>query len=160
MAGSVQKIPDAYRGATPYLICKGAAQAIDFYKQAFGATELFRLGAPGGAIGHAEIRIGKDAIVMLADECPDMGAKGPQSIGGTPVRMYVYVEDVDALARQAAAAGAKVIRPVADQFYGDRSVMLEDPFGHQWGFATHVEDVSPEEIDRRAAALFSGGPKN
>jgi PhnB protein len=156
MAGNVKPIPDAYRAATPYLICKGAGQAIEFYKKAFGAVELYRLEAPGGQIGHAEIRIGKDAIIMLADECPQMGARSPQTLGGTAVSVYVYVEDVDALVRQAAAAGATIRRPVENQFYGDRSVHLEDPFGDSWGFATHIEDVSPEEIGRRAAAKFGG----
>ncbi len=155
MAAKVNPIPDTYPGATPYLICRGAAQAIDFYKKAFGAVERFRLGAPDGPIGHAEVQIGK-AIVMLADEFPEMGARSPQTIGGSPVSMYVYVEDVDALTRRAEAAGAKVLRPVADQFYGDRSVHLEDPFGHRWGFATHVEDVSFEEVKRRAAEKFGG----
>lgn len=156
MPGKVNPIPDAYRGATPYLICKGAAQAIEFYKKAFGATEMFRIGTPGGPIGHAEIRIGKDAIVMLADEYPDMGARSPRTIGGTPVSIYVYVENVDEFAKRAEAAGATIKRPVEDQFYGDRSVHIEDPFGHSWGFATHIEDVPPEEISRRAAAKFGG----
>jgi len=155
MAGKVNPIPEAYRGATPYLICKGADKAIEFYKKAFGATELFRMGAPGGPIGHAEIRIGKDAIVMLADECPEALARSPQTIGGTAVSVYVYVEDVDALAKRAEAAGAKVKRPVADQFYGDRSVAFEDPFGHSWGFATHKEDLTPEQISERARKLFA-----
>ena len=154
MSSKVKPIPDAYRGATPYLICRGASDAIEFYKKAFGATETFRLAAPGGKIGHAEIRIGKHAIVMIADEHPDMGARSPQTIGGTPVSVYIYVEDVDAVARQAEAAGAKLLRPVADQFYGDRSVHLEDPFGHRWGFATHKEDLSFEEIKKRAASRF------
>jgi len=155
MPAAVNPIPDTYPGATPYLICRGAAQAIDFYKKAFSAVERGRLDGPGGKIGHAEISIGK-AIIMLADEHPDMDALSPQTIGGTPVRMYVYVEDVDALARQAEAAGAKILRPVADQFYGDRSVQLEDPFGHRWGFATHIEDVSMDELKRRMAAKSCG----
>ncbi len=152
---ALKKIPDGYTGATPYLCIKGAAAAIEFYKEAFGATELFRIAMPGGAIGHAEVKIG-GGIVMLADEYPDMGFLSPKTIGGTPVQVYIYVEDVDALARRAIDAGIKVLRPVADQFYGDRSVAFEDPFGHRWGFATHVEDVSPEEIGRRAAAKFGG----
>ncbi len=151
MPPGVKPIPDAYPGATPYLICRGAAQAIDFYRRAFGAVERFRLEMPDGRIGHAEITIGK-AVIMLADEFPEMGARSPQTIGGSPVSVLVYVEDVDAFTRRAEAAGAKVLRPVTDQFYGDRSVHLEDPFGHRWGFATHIEDVSPDEVKRRAAA--------
>jgi PhnB protein len=148
---AAKPIPEGYEGATPYLAVKGAADAIDFYKRAFGATESMRLGEPGGKVGHAEIRIGR-APIMLADEFPDMGVLGPRTLGGSAVTIHVYVEDVDALARRATAAGAKVLRPVADQFYGDRSVWLEDPFGHRWNFATHREDVPPEELHRRAAA--------
>jgi PhnB protein len=156
MAGAAKPIPDGYEGATPYLICKGAARAIEFYKKAFGATEIMRLAGAGGRVGHAEIRIGQ-AIIMLADEFPEMGANSPEALGGTPVSVYVYVEDVDALTRRAAEAGATVLRPVADQFYGHRSVFLQDPFGHRWGFATHVEDVPLEEIRRRAAEKHSQG---
>ncbi len=155
MAGRVKPIPNGYHGATPYLICKGAAQAIDFYKQAFGATEIMRMDGPGGVIGHAEIKIG-DAIIMLADEFPKMGARSPQTLGGTPVSIYIYVEDVDAFARRAMDAGAKVLHPLTDQFYGDRSVGFEDPFGHRWGFATHIEDVPLEELKRRSAEKFGG----
>ncbi len=155
MSAKVNPIPKGYETATPYICCKGAAEAIEFYKKAFGAEELMRLETPGGGIGHAEVKIG-GGIIMIADEYPDMGFRSPQSIGGTPVSIYIYVTDVDALAKRAAAAGAKILRPVADQFYGDRSVSLEDPFGHRWGFATHVEDVSPEEITRRAKAKFGG----
>lgn len=157
MADKVKPIPEDYQAATPYLICRGAAKAVDFYRRAFGAVEHFRMDAPDGKIGHCEMRIGKHAMIMLADEHPEMGALSPQTLGGTPVSIYIYVEDVDALARQAEKAGAKVLRPVATQFYGDRSVMLLDPFGHQWGFATHVEDVSPEEMERRAAEKYGGG---
>ncbi|MFO0972905.1 MAG: VOC family protein [Phycisphaerae bacterium] len=153
MPAPVKPIPDGYLGASPYLICRGAAAAIDFYRRAFGAVERLRVGA-GEQVGHAEVQIGQ-AVIMLADEFPQMGAVGPQTLGGTPVRIHVYVPDVDALARQAIAAGARVLRPLADQFYGDRTVLLEDPFGHVWGFATHIEDVSPDEINRRAAAKFS-----
>jgi len=156
MAAKVRPIPEGYEGATPYLCCRGAVAAIDFYKKAFGAVEIARMDAPGGAIAHAEIKIGK-AIIMLADEYPDMGFRSPPTIGGTPVKLYVYVEDVDALAKRAIAAGIKVLRPVADQFYGDRSVQFEDPFGHIWGFATHIEDLSLEEINNRAEALYGGG---
>jgi len=157
VAGKAKAIPDGYRFATPYLICRDAAKAIEFYKKAFGAVERARLAAPDGKIGHAEIKIGNDAIIMLADESPDMGARSPQALGGTPVSVYIYVEDVDALTRRAEAAGVKVLRPVADQFYGDRSVHLEDPFGHRWGFATRIEDLSLEEIKQRAGKKFCGG---
>ncbi|MBI2924227.1 MAG: VOC family protein [Verrucomicrobia bacterium] len=144
--------PEGYHTATPYLIVSGAARAIDFYKQAFGATELMRLAAPDGKIGHAEIKIG-DSPIMLADEHPEMGARSPQSIGGSPVFILLYFEDVDAVFNRAVAAGAKVLRPVQDQFYGDRSGTIADPFGHTWTIATHKEDLSEEEIQRRAAAM-------
>jgi PhnB protein len=161
MAAKVKPIPDQYQGAVPYLCCKGAAKAIEFYKKAFSAVELARLDC-GGGIGHAEIKIGGDrpgggAIIMLADEYPDMGFRSPETIGGTPAIVYIYVEDVDALAKQAIEAGAKVLRPLADQFYGDRTISLQDPFGHVWGFATHIEDLSFEEIQRRASAKHGGG---
>jgi PhnB protein len=151
MTSKPKPIPDGYHTATPYLIVKGAAQAIEFYKKAFGATELMRMPQPGGKIGHAEIKIG-DSPIMLADESPDVGARSPQSIGGSPVSIMLYVEDVDRIFSQAVAAGAKVKRPVADQFYGDRTGGIEDPFGHLWYIATHKEDVSPEEMRKRAAA--------
>jgi PhnB protein len=146
----VKPVPEGYHTATPYLIINGAAAALRFYKNAFGATELFRMDAPGGKIGHAEIKIG-DSPIMLADEHPDMGYRGPQAIGGTPVSIMLYVEDVDAVFNRTVAAGAKVKQPVKDQFYGDRSGTLEDPFGHVWTIATHKEDLTPEEIGRRAA---------
>jgi PhnB protein len=151
----VKPIPDGYHSVTPYLCCKDAAAAIEFYRKAFGATELMRMGAPGEKIGHAEIQIG-DSRVMLADEYPEMGFLSPKSIGGTPVMMHLYVEDVDATVPRAVAAGAKVTREVADQFYGDRGGKIEDPFGHSWYVATHKEDLSPEEIQKRAAATFGG----
>jgi PhnB protein len=144
-------IPEEYRGATPYLSVKDAARAIEFYKKAFGAREVMRMPQPDGKIGHAELRIGA-APIMLADEFPEMNFRSPQSLGGTPVNILVYVNDVDALVSQAVSAGAKLSRPVADQFYGDRVGVLEDPFGHSWSFATHIEDVSPEEMQKRAAA--------
>jgi PhnB protein len=147
---AVKPIPDGYHTVTPYLIISGAAKAIEFYKKAFGAEELFRMGAPDGRIGHAEIKIG-DSPIMLADEFPEMGHKGPNSLGGTTVSILLYVKDVDTLAAQAVAAGATVMRPVQDQFYGDRSGTFTDPFGHVWTIATHKEDLSPEEIGRRAA---------
>ena len=148
MTSKTKPIPDDYRGATPYLCCKDAARAIEFYKQALGAKELMRLPEPSGRIGHAEIKIG-DAVIMLSDEYPEMGVRSPQALGGSPVAIHIYVEDVDATAKQAVTAGAKLLRPVADQFYGDRSGTLEDPFGHRWFIATRREDVSPEEMRKR-----------
>jgi PhnB protein len=152
MAGKVKPIPDGYHRVTPYLVVSGAGDAIDFYKSVFGATELLRFPAPDGRIGHAEIRIG-DTTVMLADEHPDIGARGPKAFGGSPISLLLYVEDVDRTVDRAVAAGAKLLRPVADQFYGDRTGGIEDPFGHQWYVATHVEDVSPEEMQRRSEAM-------
>ena len=148
----VQHIPEGYHSVTPYLVVDGAAEAIDFYTKAFGATELMRMPAPGGKIGHAEIRIG-DSQVMLADEHPEQGHRGPKSIGGTPVSLMIYIENVDEVFAAATAAGATVLRPVENQFYGDRSGMITDPFGHTWTIATHVEDVSPEEMQRRMEAM-------
>lgn len=150
MAKAAKPIPDGYNAAIPYLTCKNAAQALEFYVKAFGATELMRMAAPDGKIGHAEIKIG-DAIIMISDEYPEMQITSPQSLGGTPVGIHVYVPDVDAINQRAIAAGATVQRPIADQFYGDRSVTLGDPFGHRWFFATHKEDLSPEEMQKRAA---------
>lgn len=151
MTSKVKPIPEGYHTATPYLIIKGAADAIEFYKKAFGATELMRMSGPGGKIGHAEIKIG-DSVIMLADEAPEMNARSPQSFGGSPISILLYVEDVDAVFNRAVAAGAKVERPVTDQFYGDRIGGLTDPFGHAWYISTHKEDVSPEEMKKRAAA--------
>jgi PhnB protein len=151
MASKVKPIPDGYHTATPYLYIKGAAAAIDFYKKAFGAVERFRMGGPDGKVGHAEIKIG-DSPIMMADENAEWGALSPQTIGGTPIGIMLYVEDVDAVFNQAIAAGAEQIRPVADQFYGDRTGGLKDPFGFQWWIATHVEDVPPEEMEARAKA--------
>jgi len=156
MSDKVKPIPDGYGSVTPYLIVNGAARAIEFYKQAFGATETFRMEGPGGRVGHAEIKIG-DSHIMLADEHPEMGARGPQTIGGSPISLVLYVEDVDATVSQAVEAGAKLTRPVKNQFYGDRTGGLEDPFGHAWYVATHVEDVSEEEMHKRAAAAHQGG---
>lgn len=152
MTNKVKPIPEGYSAVTPNLCVKGAADAIEFYKEVFGATELMRIGAPGGKIGHAELNIG-GATIMLADEFPELGFVSPQTLGGSPVIMMVYVEDVDATAKRAIAAGAKELRPVEDQFYGDRSGKYADPFGHVWMIATHKEDVSPAEIERRAAAM-------
>ncbi len=151
-------IPDGYRTVTPYLIIKGAAEAIEFYKRAFGASELLRMADPQGRVGHAEIKIG-DSVIMLADEQPAMGYRGPRSLGGSSVSILLYLEDVDAVFERAVRAGARAQRPVADQFYGDRSGTLEDPFGHVWTVATHVEDVPAEEMQRRAeAAMKSAAP--
>ena len=147
----VNPIPDGYQAVTPYLIVSGAARALDFYTQVFGATEIMRMPGPNG-VAHAEMRIG-DSVVMLADESPDMGYKGPVALGGSPVSLMLYVADVDATFQRAVAAGAVQQRPVQDQFYGDRSGTLEDPFGHVWTVATHIEDVAPDEIDRRLAAM-------
>ncbi len=149
-------IPDGYEGATPYLCCKDAANALEFYKTAFGAKELMRMPMPDGKVGHAEIQIG-GARIMLADEFPDWGCLSPSSIGGSATSVMIYFEDVDAVVERAVAGGAKVLQPVTDQFYGDRSCKLEDPSGHTWMFATHKEDVDPDELKRRADAMFSGG---
>jgi PhnB protein len=146
----VKPIPEGYHSITPYLIIKGAADAIDFYKKAFGAIELFRM-EHQGQIGHAEIKIG-DSPIMLADEQPQMGYRSPKSIGGTPVSLMIYLEDVDTVYNQAIKAGGEEIKPLQDQFYGDRSGTLKDPFGHVWTVATHKEDVTPEEMDKRIAA--------
>lgn len=142
-------VPAGYHSVTPYLIVRGAADAIDFYKRAFGATEAMRMQGPNGKIGHAEIRIG-DSAIMLADEYPDMGYRSPQSLGGAGVSLMIYVEKVDETFNRALAAGAKELRAIVDQFYGDRSGTLQDPFGHVWTVSTHVEDVPPEEMRRRS----------
>jgi PhnB protein len=147
---AVKPIPEGYHCVTPYLCAKGAAQAIEFYKKAFSATERMRIAQPDGRVGHAEIQI-DDSVIMLSDEFLEMGASSPQSLGGSPVSIHLYVEDADAMFKQAIAAGAKVKRPVADQFYGDRLGGVEDPFGHIWWISTHKEDLSPEEIEKRAA---------
>ena len=146
---ATKAIPDGYHSATPYLIVKGAANAIDYYKRAFGATELFRMADEKGTIGHAEIRIG-DSVIMLADETPGAVCHTPRSLGGTSVGMMIYVNDVDSVFKRAVEAGGKSLRPLTNQFYGDRSGTLEDPYGHVWTVATHVEDVPPEELKRRA----------
>ncbi len=152
----VSPVPPGYHSVTPYLIVSDGKQAIEFYKRAFGATEVLRLQSPDGKIGHAEVKIG-DCHVMLADEFPEMGAKSPQTIGGTPVGFCIYLANVDAAFDKAIAAGGKVERPVQDQFYGDRSGTLLDPFGHKWTLATHIEDVPQEEVERRFAAMAKQG---
>ncbi|HYV29987.1 MAG TPA: VOC family protein [Candidatus Binatia bacterium] len=147
-------LPEGYHTATPYLIVNGAARAIEFYKQAFGATEVLRIPGPNGKVGHADIQIG-DSHLMLADEFPECDARSPQAVGGTPVSLLLYFEDADAVTARAVSAGAKVLRPVQDQFYGDRAGTIADPFGHKWTVATHKEDLSPEEIQKRAAVMFA-----
>lgn len=145
---AAKPIPDGYHSVTPYLVVRNAAKAIEFYKKALGAQELFRMAGEGDAVAHAEIKIG-DSVVMLADETDEY--KSPDSFGGTPVTLLLYVEDVDAVFPKAIAAGGKELRPVTDQFYGDRSGMLRDPFGHLWNIATHKEDLTPEQMDERFA---------
>lgn len=152
----VQAIPTGYAGVTAYLIIRDAARALEFYKKAFGAKELMRFPAPGGKIGHAEIKIG-EGVVMLADESPEMGHKSPQTLGGTAITLMFYVADVDAQFAKAVAAGGTVKQPVKDQFYGDRSGTITDPFGHIWTIATHKEDLSPEEMQRRMVAMPASG---
>ena len=146
----VKPIPDGYPQVTPYLCIDGAGAAIDFYGKVFGATERMRMPSPGGKIGHAELQIG-DSLIMLADEHPEMGVLGPQTIGGTPVTISVYVEDVDGVVERALEEGATATRQVENMFYGDRTGQFEDPFGHRWSVATHVEDVPPDEMTKRAA---------
>ena len=154
---ATKAIPEGYRTATAYLIVNGAANAIEFYQRAFGATEMLRMADPQGRIGHAEIRIG-DSVIMLADEHPAMGYRSPRALGGSSVSILLYLEGVDAVFERAVKAGAKALRPITNQFYGDRSGTLEDPFGHVWTIATHVEDVPPEELKRRAEAAMKSAP--
>jgi PhnB protein len=149
---NVKPIPDGYHSVTPYLIIRGAAQAMEFYSKAFGAKEQFKMPGPDGKIGHAEMRIG-DSVIMLADENPKMGHKSPATIGGSPISILLYVQDCDAVFNQAVKAGAEVERPLANQFYGDRTGGVKDPFGFSWYIATHVEDVSPDEMERRAKEM-------
>lgn len=153
---TVNPIPSGYEGITPYLVVHDGAAAIEFYKKTLGAVEIMRFTDPGGRIGHAELRI-RDAVVMLADEHPEMNILGPKSRGGSPVGLHLYVEDVDRTAADMTAAGAEVVRPVENQFYGDRGGSLTDPFGHVWHIATRVEELTSEEIERRAAAMFEEG---
>jgi PhnB protein len=150
MAAKVSYIPKDYNSVTPYLVVRGAAQAIDYYKKVFGATETVRMPGPDGKIGHAELKIG-DSHIMLADENPSMGPghTSAATVGGSPVSLYVYLPNVDEVVKRATAEGAKLLKPVQDQFYGDRSGFIQDPFGHLWGIATHVEDVSPKEMEER-----------
>jgi PhnB protein len=152
MKGKVKPIPEGYDAPTPYLIVNGAAAAIDFYKKAFGAKEVMRMPGPDGKIGHADVVIG-GGHVMLADESRERGQRAPQAFGGSPVSLVIYVDDVDSVVKKAVDAGATMTRPVKDEFYGDRAGGLTDPFGHLWHVMTHVEDVSEEEMAKRAAAL-------
>ena len=152
MPSHANPIPNGFHSLTPYLCVSDAARAIEFYDKAFGATLIMRLAEPGGRVGHAELQVG-DSVIMLADEHPEYGVRSPQAFGGSPVSLHLYVEDVDAVVARAVAAGAKVVHPVADKFYGDRSGRVEDPFGHVWDIGTHKEDVSPAEVERRYAAM-------
>lgn len=153
-------IPDGYTSITPHLVVRNAAGAIDFYKKAFGAVEIFRHTAPGSdTIFHAELKIG-NAILMLCDEFPQMGAVSPQALNGTPTSFYLYVEDVDAVFNRAVECGAKVLLPVEDKFYGDRNGSLEDPFGHKWAIATHKEDLTPEELEQRSKEFMEKQKKS
>jgi PhnB protein len=156
MAKAKSYVPDGFRTVTPYLVIRDAAKAIEFYKKAFGAKELSRMPLPDGKIGHAEIQIG-DSRVMLSDENADFGTKSPQTLNGSPVGIFLYVPDVDAMFKQAIASGATQVLPVADQFWGDRYGKVKDPFGHQWNIATHVEDLTPAEIGERQAKAMATG---
>jgi len=152
--GTVKPIPEGYHNVTPYLYVRGAAAAIDFYKSVFGATEIVRMAGPDGRIMHAELKIG-DSIVMLGDENPHMGVLSPQTVGGFSTGLHVYVEHIDAVVQKMIDSGAKLLRPIKNQFYGDRSASLLDPFGHMWSVATHIEDVGPEEMKKRMTAAMS-----
>jgi PhnB protein len=152
----VNPIPKDYPRVTPYLIVHGASVAIDFYTSVLGAAERMRMGGPDGKVGHAELDLG-DSVIMLADEHPEMDAIGPKTVGGTPVSLHVYVEDADAVFERAIEGGAKALREVEDKFYGDRSGSFEDPFGHHWHVATHVKDIPPEEMSKRAAEATASG---
>ena len=156
MAGKVNPIPEGYRTLTPYLCIKGAGEAIDLYARAFGAVELVRMAGPGNSVMHAEVKIG-DSILMISDEFPDWGQLGPISRGGTTCTMMMYVEDCDAAFQRAVDAGCTATSQPKDEFWGDRFAKVTDPFGHQWAFATHVEDVSPEEMEKRLAAMMPPG---
>lgn len=155
MADKVSYLPKGYSSVTPYLVVRGAAKAIDYYKKIFGATETVRMPGPDGTIGHAELTIG-DSHIMLADESPSMGPGhiSADAVGGSPVSLYVYLPDVDDVVKRATAEGAKLLKPVQDQFYGDRSGFIQDPFGHLWGIATHIEDVSPDEMKERMKKIM------
>ncbi|HJV87691.1 MAG TPA: VOC family protein [Noviherbaspirillum sp.] len=158
MIAKVKPVPDGFHTVTPYLTIRNAAAALDFYQKAFGADVVFRLNDPSGKkVGHAEIRLG-DSAIMLSDEYPEMDGTSPETLGGSPVLIHLYVENVDALVERAVKAGAKLERPVADQFYGDRGGLVVDPFGHKWWIATHIEDVPPDEMEKRAMEMFGARP--
>ena len=152
MGNKVKPVPDGYHNVTPYLSIKGAAAAIDFYKRAFGAIEVMRMPQPDGRVGHAELKFG-DSYVMLSDEFPELQVVGPKTVGNTTVGILLYVDDVDKTVERAVALGATIKKPVQDQFYGDRNATLEDPFGHKWTVAVHIEDVTPEQMKERMAAM-------
>jgi len=154
MAKKVPAIPKGYHTVTPSIVVAGAAKALDFYKQAFGAEEIMRFPGPDGTLMHAEIRIG-DSVIMMGDEMPEQGGRGPKSIGGSPVSFFIYGDNVDAAWKRAVDAGAREIMPLADQFWGDRTGCLEDPFGHKWWLAQHIQDLTPEELQRNAESFFS-----
>jgi uncharacterized glyoxalase superfamily protein PhnB len=158
MMSQIKPIPDGMHSVTPHLVCAGAADAIEFYRKAFDAADIGRLPGPGGKLLHALIRIG-DSAVMLVDEFPEWGSFGPRSLKGSPVTLHLYVEDVDAVFERAVAAGAQVVMPLADMFWGDRYGVLEDPFGHRWSIGTHVRDVSPDEMQRAAETMCGGQQK-
>lgn len=158
MKAKTRQIPKGYHAVTPYLSVQGAANAIAFYKKAFGAKEVMHMPGPGGTIGHAEVQVG-DSRIMLADEFPEMNFRSPRAIGGTPVTIHLYVQDADKVAKKAVASGAKLLRPVADQFYGDRSGSLEDPFGHVWHIATHIGDILIKKLKKRAASMAASAEK-
>ena len=151
----VNPIPEGYPQVIPYLYVDGAGAAIDFYGKVLGTKERMRMGGPDGKVGHAELELG-DSVIMIADEFPDMGAKGPKSVGGSPVTISLYVEDADGVFKKAIAEGATELRPPTDQFYGDRTAQFEDPWGHRWNVGTHVEDVPPDEMEKRAQAMSEG----
>jgi len=154
MASNVKPIPAGCHTVIPHLVVRGAGEAMEFYKKAFGAKERFRSPGPGGKLMHAEMEIG-DSRIYLADEFPEMGSKSPQTLGGTPIVVHLWVTDVDSAFQRAVGAGAKVLMPVADQFWGDRYGSVVDPYGHQWSIATHVKDMTPEEMQKAAAAAFA-----
>ena len=158
MAGTVEPIPEGYHTITPHIVVKGAAEAIEFYKKAFGAEELFRMSGPDGdSVVHTELKIG-DSVIMMCEEFPDMGSKGPASIGGTPVTMHLYVADADGAFKRAVEAGATELMPLQNMFWGDLYGVVTDPFGHQWAIASRVEALTAEEIGKRAAEAFAKGP--
>ena len=160
MPAKAKKIPEGFHTLTPHLMIREAAKAIEFYKKAFGAKEVYRMPGPEGSesVLHAELLIGSSKL-LLADDCPEMGRKSPTALGGSPVMIHIYVEDADSFFKKAVEAGATVTMPLENMFWGDRYGTLQDPFGHHWGVGTHLEDVSPAEMQKRAAALFEKMPK-